>query len=365
MPARTKVLCILTNLFGNGGMTQKLVAVLDRLPDIEPTYVFLTVEDFPKYPIPWWARLTNPWRSQYMARKKAQSVIQQPFDILIAHGWEYVTAFRDLAQRMPAAAMMDAVPATMDRQLRLRGLEGWKRWLPHKVHDRAFRAAACHFQFFLPKSSDCAASLEHDYGVSPERCFVTLAPQDLQTWTPGQRSFSPPWRLLFVGNDFARKGGEFLLRLYSEHLAGCCTLTIASNDPSLAGRQMPAGVALLRGANREQVLQAYRNSHIFIFPTLQDFAPQVLAEASATGLPCIAREGDGVRDLIRDGETGFVMPRDASPELWAAQVHRLLADPAELERMSKRARQFAEEALNLKRFELLVSNVIDRLRAAV
>jgi glycosyltransferase involved in cell wall biosynthesis len=365
VPAKTKVLCILTNLLGNGGMTQRLVAAVDRLPEIEPTHVLLTVEDFPKYPIPWWARLTNPWRSQYVARRKTQSVIQQPFDILIVHGWECVTAFRDLAQRMPAAAMMDAVPATMDRQLRLRGLDGWKRRLTHRVHDRAFRKAAREFRFFLPKSSDCAASLEHDYGVNREDCFVTLAPQDTEAWTPGQRSFSPPWRLLFVGNDFARKGGDFLLRLYSEHLASFCTLTVASNDASLVGRQLPAGVQLLRGATREQMLQAYRDSHVFVLPTQQDFAPQVLAEASSTGLPCLASAADGVRDLIRDGETGFVMPRDASTQLWAARIQRLLADPAELQRMSERARRFAEEALNLRRFELLVSDVVDRLRAAV
>ena len=365
MAAKTKALCIFTDFLGNRETTRRCMQVLDRLSDVEPTYLILTLDDFVKYRAPWWARITNSWEARYIARKKAQKVIQERFDILIVHKWGLMIGFQDLARRMPAAAMMDSVPATMDRALRARGVGGWKRRLARRIHDRAFRKAARDFQFFLPKSSDCAASLEHDYGVSPERCFVTLAPQDLQTWTPGQRSFSPPWRLLFVGNDFARKGGEFLLRLYSEHLAGCCTLTIASNDPSLAGRQMPAGVALLRGANREQVLQAYRNSHIFIFPTLQDFAPQVLAEASATGLPCIAREGDGVRDLIRDGETGFVMPRDASPELWAAQVHRLLADPAELQRMSQRARQFAEEALDLSRFELLLTDIVERLRTAV
>ncbi|MCU1337792.1 MAG: putative glycosyltransferase [Bryobacterales bacterium] len=362
MAEKTRVLCILTGLLGNGDMSQRLIGALDQLPDLEPTYVLLTVEDYLKYPAPRWARVTNPWQSQYMARKKAQSVIQQPFDILIVHGWEYAIAFRDLAQHLPAAVMMDSVPATMDLHLRRRGLGGWKRWLSHQVHDRAFRAAVRDFQFFLPKSSDCAASLEHDYGVERKRCFVTLVPQDVHAWTPGQKNFAPPWRLLFVGNDFARKGGEFLLRLYSEHLTGTCTLTIASNDFSLVGRQLPAGVELLRGATREELLETYRTSHIFIFPTLQDFAPQVLAEASSAGLPCLAGDVDGVRDLIRDGETGFIMPRGASEELWAARIQRLLADPAELRSMSDRSRRFAEENLGLERFQTLISSVMERLR---
>jgi glycosyltransferase involved in cell wall biosynthesis len=365
MAAKTKALCIFTEILGNRETTRRCIQILDRLPDLEPTYVILTLDDFVKYRAPWWARMVNSWEARYVMRKKARKVIQEPFDILLVHKWGLMIGFRDLARRMPAAAMMDAVPATMDRAIRSRGVGGWRRWLARKIHDRAFRKAAHSFRFFLPKSSDCAASLEHDYGIDRERCFVTLAPQDLQMWTPGQRSFSPPWRLLFAGNDFARKGGEFLLRLYSEHLAGRCTLTVASNDPSLIGRQLPAGVELVRGATREQMLQVYRDSHIFLFPTLQDFAPQVLAEASATGLPCIAREGDGIRDLVRDGETGFVMPRDASPEEWAAQVQRLLADPAELQRMSGRARQFAEEELNLSRFELLLTDIVERLRSEV
>lgn len=360
-----KTLCISTTLLGNAGVTRRLVAALAGLPGLELTYLFLTVDDYTNYPAPWWARLTNPWHAQYIARKKAQAVIQESFDILVVYSWEHVVAFQDLAQRMPAIAMMDAVPATMDQQLRRRGLDGWKRRLAHHFHDRAFRKAVRNFQLFLPKTSACATSLEQDYGVKRDKCFITLAPQDLQTWSPGQKSFSPPWRLLFVGNDFDRKGGEFLLRIYSEYLAGSCILTIASNDPSLVGRQLPAGVELLRGATPEQLLESYRHSHIFVFPTLQDFAPEVLAEASSTGLPCLARDVDGVRDLIRHGETGFVMPWEASPEQWAAQIQSLLADPAKLKCMSDRSRRFAEENLGMDRFKTLVSTVIDRLRERV
>ncbi len=130
-------------------------------------------------------------------------------DILWVHGWENAVAFRDLARRMPAAVWLDAVPATMDRQLRLRGANPWKRAVAHQIHHRAFRAAAADFDCWLPMASEGARSLERDYGVDPERCFVTLSPQNIEWWAPPPRSFAPPWRALFVGNDFERKGGEF------------------------------------------------------------------------------------------------------------------------------------------------------------
>jgi glycosyltransferase involved in cell wall biosynthesis len=359
----TKALCILGNMLGNKAMSSLLVETLAYLPGLEPTYVFLDVEDYSKFPAPWWARLTNPWQVEFIARQKARQVVDRPFDILLIHGWEKAVAFRHLARRMPAALMMDSVPATVNHQRRRQGFKGWKRSLSHLVHHRAFARAAQEYDFFLPKSSDCAASLQRDYGVAPERCFVTHAPQNLAVWKPGARSASLPIRLLFVGNDFARKGGDFLLRLYAEFLTDTCSLTIVSNDPSLEARKLPPGVRWLRGINREQLLEVYRDCDIFMFPSQQDYAPQVLAEALAVGLPCLVNDFDGARDLVHNGETGFVFTLDTPAEVWAEHVKRLAANPGELTRMSACARQLAEEKLGVDRFEHLIAEIIERLRA--
>jgi glycosyltransferase involved in cell wall biosynthesis len=360
----TKALCVFTSVLGNASMARTLIGALDRVPGLDPTYVTVGGDDYAKYPAPWWARLTNPWQAEYIARQKTRAEREKQFDILWVHGWENVVAFRDLAARMPAAAIFDAVPATMDRQIRLRGGGSWKRAAAHQIHHRRFRAAVTRFECLLPWTSDCAASLERDYRIDTERCLVTLVPQDTAWWAAPARSFAPPWRALFAGNDFERKGGEFLLRLYASRLADVCTLTILSNDPALEGRKLPEGVEWKRGATREQVREAYWNSHLFLLPTRQDFAPIVLAEASASGLPSIATNVGGVPDLIRDGETGYVMPREASLEQWAERIHGLFAEPETLRRMSARARAFAENSLSLERFDRLVANVVDRLRAA-
>jgi glycosyltransferase involved in cell wall biosynthesis len=346
-------------------VTRTSIHALDRLSGLDPTYVILNGDDYVNYPAPWWARLTNPWQAEFIARQKTRVERQRQFDILWLHGWETVVAFQDLAERMPAAVTLDSVPATLDRQLRLKGAGSWKRSVAHQVHHRAFRAAAGRIECWLPMASEGAASLEHDYGVDPKRCFVMLSPQDIGWWASPPRSFAPPWRALFVGNDFERKGGEFLLRLHASYLANTCTLTIVSNDPALAGRKLPPGVQWIRGATKDQVRDAYWNSDIFLFPTRQDFGPHVVAEASAAGVPSIATNVGGVPDLIQDGESGYIMPREASLEQWAERIHGLLAEPEALRRMSGQTRRFAEEFLSLERFDRLVSNVVDRLRAAI
>ena len=127
-------------------MTRTLVRALDRLPRLAPTYVILENDDYVNYPAPWWARATDPWHSEFIARQKTRVARQRQFDILWVHGWENAVAFRDLARRMPAVVTLDSVPATMDRQLRLAGASPWKRAVAHQIHHRAFRAASRRFR---------------------------------------------------------------------------------------------------------------------------------------------------------------------------------------------------------------------------
>jgi glycosyltransferase involved in cell wall biosynthesis len=346
-------------------MVQKLRNALERIPGLRPIYVFTEVEDYTRYPAPWWARATNPWHGQYVARQKAKPVLGQEFDILLVNAWELAAGFRNIASRIPAAAVLDAVPATFDAQLRLQGVNGWKRSAAHRLHNRSFQLAAHEFDIFLPMGSDCAESLLHDYGVEPGKVTaLTLAPQDLEvSRPPAARSYSArPLRLLFVGKDFFRKGGDFLLKLFAEHLTDTCQLTIVSSDPGLNGRELPQGVERFTHISLEQLHDVYRTSHIFVFPTQQDFMPQVLAEALAFGLPCVSNDAGAVKDLVRDGETGFLMPRGSSTEQWAERLGRLISNPQELADMSFRARRFAENELSFERFDNLIFDVVERLR---
>ncbi|PYU24126.1 MAG: hypothetical protein DMG32_14590 [Acidobacteria bacterium] len=362
---RTRALCIFPTLLGGKTATATIIKALNRVRDLEATYVLVDTEDYQRLPAPWWTPPTNFGRVRYMARKKASKLLGQKFDLLFVRTWELVVAFSDIAKCVPAAALFDATPATLEAEFRNRPFKIWQRALAYSVYHRAFAKAARQFDFFLPKGSDCADSLEYDYKIPRERCFLTLAPQSIDSWTPTARTYTSPARLLFVANNFALKGGDFLLRLYGNHLANKCTLTIASNDPAVAARFLPPGVTWLRGKSREQLLEIYRQSDLFVFPTQQDFVPEAVAEALATGLPCLVNDLRGIRDLVKDGETGFVFPRNSPVEAWADRIQRLIADHGELARMSASARAFAAEMLNQDRFDNLIAHVVDRLRSDV
>jgi glycosyltransferase involved in cell wall biosynthesis len=99
-------------------------------------------------------------------------------------------------------------------------------------------------------------------------------------------------------------------------------------------------VHLMGYLDHEALLEAYRTSQVFLFPSWQESSPVALAQAMAAGLPSVVSDIGGTEHLIGDGETGYrVPPRDV--EALAKSVIRLVSDPDTCWRFGGRARQVA------------------------
>ncbi len=54
-------------------------------------------------------------------------------------------------------------------------------------------------------------------------------------------------------------------------------------------------------------MELYRESDLFVFPSVNEGLAQVLLEAMATGLPVVASELSGAQDCITEGKEGFIV----------------------------------------------------------
>ena len=64
-------------------------------------------------------------------------------------------------------------------------------------------------------------------------------------------------------------------------------------------------------------------------------------EANAAGTPVVATDADGLRDSVRDGETGYLVPDEDVAE-FAARIGALLEDDAHAAKMSRAALEWSK-----------------------
>lgn len=101
---------------------------------------------------------------------------------------------------------------------------------------------------------------------------------------------------------------------------------------------------ILAGKRTGRVLrEAYRAMDVFAFASRSETQGMVVAEAMAAGLPVVALNASGVREVVREGENGYLLPADAAPEQMAEALGRLASDRALREGMSKAAQATAKD----------------------
>jgi glycosyltransferase involved in cell wall biosynthesis len=118
-------------------------------------------------------------------------------------------------------------------------------------------------------------------------------------------------RLLFVGVDWTRKGGDLAVKVTQELNAGGLptVLTVAGCEPDI-----PADLRRIvdvRGFvdkstewGRAELQSLFAESHFLILPSEAECYGLVLCEANAYGVPCLASSVGGIPTIIRNGVNG-------------------------------------------------------------
>ncbi|MCR2802134.1 glycosyltransferase [Microbacterium sp. zg-Y818] len=117
-------------------------------------------------------------------------------------------------------------------------------------------------------------------------------------------------------------------------------------DGSAEARERWIGDAPVRVTGwlpHDQVVAQLAASDVFLFPSRWEGMPISLMEAQVMGVPAVATDIVGNRDVIVDGETGYLCN---DVDQMAAAVARLIDDPEERRRLARRARGVQPERLS-------------------
>lgn len=202
--------------------------------------------------------------------------------------------------------------------------------------------------------------LEHDYGADPEK--LQVIPPPIEIVPVKNSSFDNRKSLFFVGRLVKGKGALELieaLTMIDEKLK----LNIVGEGPmesELKRATKTFGLedrVFFRGFRPDVISLLSREASLLIVPSKTEGLGRVVLEGFASGVIVVGSSTGGILELIRDGETGYLMQYPPEPAAIAASITRALDDSKNWglvrESAAKVVPHFSREFVNRRNHELI------------
>ena len=357
---KLRIAFIVEQILGHRTHYKNLQHYVAQDTEIDPVWI----------PIEPWARdiwqklpvVKNNWTllSSLRARSAlAMALKEGSIDLIYFHTQVMMLGASKTMRQIPTVASLDATPIGMDS---LDAGYGERRrnanveWIKNSVNGRSLNGCRHVFAW----SDWVARSLAENYRIDPAKISVLPPGIDLAAWQTrtGTKAQGERVRLLFVGGEFQRKGGDVLMKLFRESLSNRCQLDIVTGPDSTGAEGVPH-VNIHRGLkpNTDALRSLYQNADIFVLPTRGDCMPWVVLEAAAAGLPVVTTRLGAIPEMVNDGVTGFVVQPGDEAAL-RDRLLRLITDDGLRQRMGAAGRAAMERRYDGDRnYELLLQEL--------
>lgn len=275
------------------------------------------------------------------------------YDVLHFHTQIQAFGALDIMRRVPSVITTDMTIAQASREPDVRYP---RTYGPSIARERKVFEAAAHVVTFTEWAK---RSVVEEYGIPAEKVSVVMPGAIFRSFSPPDFSTKGKPRILFVGGDFARKGGWDLLRVFERGLADRAELHLVTNTPMPA---LPRGVFLHAGIlpYSPEWHQLFRTADIFALPSHAEALGLVFQEAGGYGLALVGGNVGGIPEQIRVGENGL-LSRPGDLDDLESVLKRLLDNPGTLAEMRARsfaiAKQYFDADHNLRRLADLLKTV--------
>jgi glycosyltransferase involved in cell wall biosynthesis len=194
-------------------------------------------------------------------------------------------------------------------------------------------------------SSWLASSFMMDFEIPAKKLNVVGAGINIGTLPHlSDRDFSAP-RFLFVGKDFVRKGGPFLLKAFAEVRKHIPHAELVIVGPSLKlnqeGVRCPGFLSLANPEHVAQRNELFRSATAVVLPSVYEPFGISLLEGMAFGLPCIAADRCAMPEIVQHGKTGLIVSAEDVRSLADAMLE-VARNPNDARAMGRMGRQRVE-----------------------
>lgn len=209
-------------------------------------------------------------------------------------------------------------------------------------------------------------SVIQKYKIIPQKVFILPRGANLDTIPERKQALALKHnlcRLLFVGKDWKRKGGDIAYEAFLElkkmgikvhfTIIGCSP---GINDPN---------VTIIPSVNKnsEQERQIYdkilRKTAFLLLPTRAECFGITFAEASAYGIPSIATNTGGVSSAVINERTGYLLPIISSGKEYAMLIKDIFINREKYNKFRQSSRDHYEKHLNWDSWSQKLKIIID------
>ncbi len=367
MSARYRLVFFMQQVLGHVTHSANLESIVRADPEVEPVWVPITywqvggvIERLPVVP----PHLKGSVRA---VKEVWRILLRERADGIVFNTSALATSVTSWIKRVPTAISLDVTPRQFDREAAFFGhradgdtpLARWK----HRVNCRVFDRSA----LLVPWSSWVRTSLVEEYRVAPAKIEIIPPGVDLAGWDRVEQPRSGLPQVLFVGGDFARKGGDSVVEWFRQRGRGLCELRIVTSDPAATALEAP-DIHVHRDLrpNSQALRQLYWRSDLLVLPSRSEPFGIACVEALAASLPTVVTAVGGLTDIVEDGVNGYVIPPGDAQALDAA-LQALLRSPERRLSMGAAGRRMALERFdaerNGRRFLALIKAAVERARS--
>ena len=292
--------------------------------------------------------------AKWYGKVATQKLAGQDFDILVvAEGSEATTIIPFLETDIPLVYVNDVTFAL---------LHGYYQYLSNllslsfrdlnTVETLAIKKAS----LLVYSSTWAARSAVQDYQADPRKVHIIPLGANLEnipdTQVVEESKSSEYCRLLFVGVDWQRKGGEIafetLVRLEEMGIPAELVVCGCIPPPQCVHDRMTVIPFLDKtdARQRQQLEQLYAMSNFLLLPTRSECFGIVFCEGNAFGLPAITTRTGGVAEVVKDGENGFTLPYEARGANYAEVISKIFQNEQRYAELVKSSRKAFDDRLN-------------------
>ena len=218
-------------------------------------------------------------------------------------------------------------------------------WL-NTVYKHTFSKATFHIADHII----CYTAIEKEniekLGIDPKKISIIHNGVDTTLFTPStSEKISDKKQILWVGRFVTGKGVEYLIEAFLKVLkkipgTHLVLVGVGPEKPAIEERirklHLQSSVTLIDYLDNEELPGVYKNSDVFVLPSLMEGVPRTILEAMACGVPVVTTNLPHLMDII-DGAGLVVPPKDLA--LLSNAILTILEDASLAEKMGQRGRK--------------------------